>query len=345
MEQHFLNRILSQALAHEFPTDLWSTFKTLVAVSGGADSVALLRGLIENSDPQARENLVVVHVDHGTRDQQSQSDARFVAQLATNWGLEFHLVELPLKSSLDRTTALNSVSEESLRNQRYEALIETASKIGARYLVTGHHLNDQIETVLFRIFRGTGLSGLAGIPKYRVVNQALTIVRPLLSIRREQIEEYLTSIGQDFCRDASNESSDYTRNFLRNEVLPRLSERFGDVEGAIWRLSNQAAEANTFFDMATGKLNKSILKQLPTEVILDRRELAAENEFLLQRLFSNIWSQQKWPRKAMSASWWRQLVAAAKSESTAIKKLVLPGKITASFSERDIRLTTDKPQK
>ena len=141
----------------------------------------------------------------------------------------------------------HSRSEESLRNARYDRLVEMAGQHGCRYLVTGHHLDDQIETVLFRIFRGTGIAGLQGIPERRVVNEALTIVRPLLSVRSEELKVYLQSIGQDFCVDPTNAESTFTRNFLRNEILPSLEQRFGDVANAVCKTEHACKTDRSFY--------------------------------------------------------------------------------------------------
>ena len=227
-----------------FPSTQWETFRTLIAVSGGADSVALLRLIAANADDESKSNLIVAHINHGTRAEQSDADAEFVRQLAHKHQLEFCLDSIPPKTTASSATP--HPNEESLRNARYDCLVNMAGRLGCRYLVTGHHLDDQIETVLFRIFRGTGIAGLQGIPERRVVNGALTIVRPLLTIRSDELKAYLRSIGQDFRVDPTNAESSFTRNFLRNEILPSLEQRFSDVVSAVARLSEHAKRTETF---------------------------------------------------------------------------------------------------
>ena len=135
------------------------------------------------------------------------------------------------------------VSEEAMRDARYACLKKIAQDHEARYLFTGHHLNDQAETILFRIFRGTGFSGLKGIPAIRR-DDWLTIVRPLLKVPKSVLLAALDSLNQSFCTDATNATSDYGRNFIRNEILESARDYFGlPIEEAIARLADHAQDA------------------------------------------------------------------------------------------------------
>ena len=316
---------LDKLVEKTFPLTQWRTFRTLIAVSGGPDSVALLRLIAANADAESMSNLIVAHVNHGTRAEQSDADAKFVQQLSNKHRLEFR-VETLVPENIDGSAG-QSNSEESLRNARYERLVGMAGRLGCRYLVTGHHLDDQIETVLFRIFRGTGIAGLQGIPERRVVNDALTIVRPLLSVRSAELKAYLHSIGQDFRIDPTNAESSFTRNFLRNEILPPLEQRFGDVVGAVSRLSEQAKQAEAFLDKSVDPLLASITLQNDDEVHLDRRQLVDQPDVLVQKLLLKIWSDQHWPLQAMSAQWWQRLTNSIKKQPHS-QTLNVPGPVS-----------------
>ncbi len=203
------------------PTDKWLGFPLIVAVSGGPDSVALLRILLQIKSLQQRADspLIVAHFNHGLRGAEADADELFVRQLALEHHLEFRC---------ERNKApLPTDSEESLREKRYQFLTQIAQESGARYIATGHTLDDQVETILFRIIRGTGIGGLAGVRPIRVVAQTISIVRPLLSMTREAIEAYLTVLGQDYRNDLSNTNTRYSRNYLRHEILPLIRQRFG----------------------------------------------------------------------------------------------------------------------
>jgi len=136
---------IENVIEQAFPAKQWRSFRTLVAVSGGPDSVALLRLMVANAHSETKSNLIVAHINHGTRAQQSDADAEFVEALAKQHQLEFCFSP---ESTAEEPQATRS--EETLRNARYERLVAMAGRLGCRYLVTGHHQDDQIETVLFR---------------------------------------------------------------------------------------------------------------------------------------------------------------------------------------------------
>ena len=326
-----LDNVLEQA----FPAKQWRSFRTLVAVSGGPDSVALLRLMIANANSAAKSNLIVAHINHRTRANQSVADAEFVKDLAKQHQLEFCLDSIPSAPAAERLQVTRS--EESLRNARYERLVAMAGRLGCRYLVTGHHQDDQIETVLFRIFRGTGIAGLQGIPKRRVVNEALTIVRPLLNIRSSSLKEYLRSIKQDFRIDPTNAESSYTRNFLRNEILPSLEQRFGDVAAAVARLSEHAQQTEAFLESSAEPLLAAIILQTDHEVRLDQRLLIDQPDVLVQKLLLKIWADQQWPLQSMSAQWWQRLTQAIKQQQP--QTLNVPGPICFSIEKHQVTLT------
>ena len=216
---------LDKIVERTFSSTQWRTFRTLIAVSGGPDSVALLRLIVANADAASKSNLIVAHINHGTRAEQSDADADFVRQLADTHQLEFCLDSiLPIEAA---SSAIQHHSEESLRNARYDRLVEMAGRLGCRYLVTGHHLDDQIETVLFRIFRGTGIAGLQGIPERRVVNGALTILRPLLSVRSGELKN-LFALNRSRLSHRSNERGEFVHSQLftqRNFALAGATVR------------------------------------------------------------------------------------------------------------------------
>jgi len=309
----------------EFPINSWRNFRTLVAVSGGADSVAMLRAIVETSnrqnDDQATANLTAIHVNHNTRGEQSKEDAEFVRQLAADLKVSFQLVE----SGVD-LPAPSDASEQSLRDFRYSGLIAAANKLGARYLMTGHQRNDQIETVLFRIFRGTGISGLSGIPPRRVVD-TLTIVRPMLSISREAIEKYLSDAGQSYRSDISNSNCDYTRNFLRNEIIGQLKTKFPAVEDAVVRLSDQAAETSHFINALTPALDGGVIYQDAQKVEIDLSHWKGVKKLLIKNWLMQLWRTQHWPLQSMSAGWWQRLTDDAMDDTIDSLKLNLPGQI------------------
>src|SRR5690606_1554508 len=145
----------------------------------------------------------VAHFNHRLRGEAADADQQWVAQLAQRLGIEFLNERAPTADPLR--------SEEAARRARYEFLTQAAGGTGARYVAMGHTADDQIETVLLRIFRGTGLAGLVGIPAIRPLGQVATIVRPMLAIHRHEVEQALQSLGQEYRTDASNAESSFAR--------------------------------------------------------------------------------------------------------------------------------------
>jgi tRNA(Ile)-lysidine synthetase-like protein len=211
----------------------------LVAVSGGPDSVALVHFLARHLERARGPELVVGHVDHGLRGEESAADAASVRELATSLGLR-HL------ESRARLEA--GASEEASRRARYDALREMAASCGADRVATAHTADDQAETVLLRLARGAGLRGLSGMPGRGVV-RGVKVVRPFLGVTREQVLEYLARHGLPFRTDSTNLSSRAARNFVRREIVPRMRERVNPrVREAILRAAGAIREANAFLD-------------------------------------------------------------------------------------------------
>ena len=196
-----------------------------VAVSGGADSVALFRILLEVRDEQGLV-LSVLHLNHCLRGEESDGDAQFVSELASHYDLPFHCGRRDVKAHATR----NKLSIETAARELRYGYSENLLREGAfNKLATAHTLDDQAETILLKLARGAGTRGLAGIYPYIRVeacgrSEKLAIVRPLLTIQRRELESYLTQIGQPWREDSTNADLHHTRNRIRHEILPKLIE-------------------------------------------------------------------------------------------------------------------------
>ncbi len=208
----------------------------LVAVSGGIDSTALLAivaALARRREPR-RLRPVVGHVDHALRSD-SAADARAVETLANALEIPFKSTRLDWSSSND-----GGVSSSAARDARWSALTRLAIDAGAAVVLAGHHADDQAETVLLRLARGTGLDGLAGIPEQRSLGSGCRVVRPLLAARRDAIAMLVETAGLPVRHDPTNDRRDRAREMIRHEVLPRLESIH---PGAAGRIAAVAAEA------------------------------------------------------------------------------------------------------
>lgn len=197
------------------------------AVSGGADSVALLRLLLELRK-EVGIVLSVVHFNHKLRGSESDQDERFVAELAQRHKLELHSQNGDVAAhAAEKHLSL----ETAARDMRYRYFRGLLSEGGLNRIATGHTLDDQAETVLLKIVRGAGGRGLAGIyprlpvPRSQFPNGSASIIRPLLGIRRKSLEAYLLALGQSWREDKSNRDLRHMRNRVRHGILPRL-ERY-----------------------------------------------------------------------------------------------------------------------
>jgi len=203
----------------------------LIGVSGGRDSVALLHQL----HAAGFRKLIVCHLDHALRPE-SGKDARFVEQLAAKWGVEFVLKRVGVAALAKRR---KKSLETTAREARYEFFAQVAQERNCPRLFLAHHADDQVETLLFNLFRGAGAGGLAGMSPLStrtVDGVALQISRPLLATWREEIDEYIAWHRLTFIEDASNTDRQFTRNRLRHEIVPALERAFGrEIRRAIWR--------------------------------------------------------------------------------------------------------------
>ncbi len=213
-------------LAHQ--VELKHSEPVLVALSGGADSVWLLHCLAQS---EARESVIAAHVDHGLRGDESAADRRFCAQLCSELRIPFH--ELEVKLDPDATDL-----ERRAREARYRGLARIALQEGRSILLTAHHGDDALETLLMRWTRGTSLYGLAGLrhraplPVRVEGAQDLTLVRPLLDLRAADLRADLQRAGHAWREDSSNCSRRFTRNRVRHGLLPWLEQHAGQEAGS-----------------------------------------------------------------------------------------------------------------
>ncbi|MES2736848.1 MAG: tRNA lysidine(34) synthetase TilS [Verrucomicrobiota bacterium] len=205
----------------------------LLAISGGRDSVALLNLLVS----AGQGGLVLCHLNHGLRGRESGQDAAFVRRLARRYDLPCEIEKAPV-AELARTQKVSI--ETAARAARYDFLHRMALRHGAVCIYLAHHADDQAETILANLCRGTGISGLKGMMAETAT--APVLCRPLLEMPRADIEDYVQEHGLAYREDSSNASLAYRRNRLRHEVLPLLNDVYArDVTPLIVRLGRQAA--------------------------------------------------------------------------------------------------------
>lgn len=213
----------------------------VVAVSGGGDSMALLHLLRElNATGDWKLRLHVAHLNHQLRKEDADEDAAFVQAACDDLSLPCTIETRDIAARADKE---GLGIEELARRERYLFFERVCLQAGAKTVAVAHHADDNAETILHRILRGTGLRGLAGIPQRRAISVAsdIFVVRPLLHLTRKQIREYLADAGIAFREDMTNESNEPMRNRIRNVILPVLAKEVNpQVSDALTRLGSQA---------------------------------------------------------------------------------------------------------
>jgi tRNA(Ile)-lysidine synthase len=317
-----------------------------VAVSGGADSVALLRCLLEHR-PKLGIVLSVVHVHHGIR-QASEEESAFVAELAATYNLPFHLHRTDAVSA---AATRHETLEEAARNLRYAFFRQLIADERIDAIATAHTLDDQAETVLHKLLRGAWTEGLSGIHPVVAVERG-SILRPILETPRAAIEEWLLELRQPWREDASNQDLAHTRNRIRLQLLPLLRTFNPQIAAQLARLATISADEEAYWQ---GELNRLLplllLPGKPTRgggrsssthpeaeaVAMEHARLRDLHPAAARRVLR---AAARRLGARLNFEHTEQLLAMAQSEGgRGGGKLNLPGGITVERSLREIRLT------
>ncbi len=223
--------------------------RVCAALSGGADSVSLLLALRELQDELGAE-ICACHLNHGLRGEESDGDERFCRDLFERLNVPFYSEKIDVSADVSKHESL----EEAARRMRYEFFGRALRHFGGAVLATAHNANDNAETVLLNLTRGTALKGLCGIPPVRTFgNGEFKVIRPLIGCTRAEIEDYLRVKSQNFVTDKTNLSEDYTRNRIRMRILPELAEINPSIVGTIGRMTEKLRADSDFLDSLAEK--------------------------------------------------------------------------------------------
>ncbi|QDT06060.1 tRNA(Ile)-lysidine synthase [Rubripirellula lacrimiformis] len=306
------------------------------ATSGSVPGGSVPSGSVGNQSGGARGFLIAAHFNHGLRGDQSDRDEQSVRELAGRLGVDFiagrspgvaapsvsaGLGDCATLAADDRPAQLIS-DEASLRAVRIDFLTRTAKQAGARYIALGHSADDNVETVLHHLMRGTGPTGLAGIPPFRSVGDDLVIARPLIEVDRQSIRDALRAMGQSWREDASNQNSDYQRNWIRNELIPLVRTRYPAADKAIGRAIEAQRDWRRLVESLADRWLEQHFSGGPAVVIeADSQTDAAVVTAALQRL----WDRQGWARGPMKRAHWVRLAETVAGRES--QRFVLPGQV------------------
>jgi tRNA(Ile)-lysidine synthase len=311
---HVVNRVQEVLLSKRLQNQ-----PIVVAVSGGADSMALLAALSLLQRP-LELRLHVAHFDHRLR-AESAEDASWLEEYCRRKGFDFTC------GTPDVTPPKTHV-EAWARTQRYRFLDARARQAGARWIAVAHTANDQAETVLHHVLRGTGLKGAAGIPMTRRLRSGARLIRPCLMLTRNDLLACLEEQGVPFRNDPTNDDPKFTRNRLRNRLMPLIEEHFNPKASlALYRLAEQSqAVAHLIRRQAAKLLKPAILDQSEAHVRLKSEVFARRNSVLVQEAAVVLWTRQHWPRVGMSSAHWKRIGHLLRGKGPA--RIELPGGVT-----------------
>ena len=260
---------------------LTSKDKWLLAVSGGVDSVVLCELC-----KQAGYDFLIAHCNFQLRGEESERDEQFVKKLGTKYGVEV----IVKKFDTERYAVEKKISiQEAARDLRYDWFAEIVGSQPPIYLLTAHHADDNAEMIAMNFFRGTGLHGLTGIP-----DSNNYIRRPLLRFSKNELIAFAKENKLEFVEDASNQSSKYTRNFFRNEIIPAISKVYPLVKENLQDNINRFKEIEKLYRFSVEELKKKICKQRGNEIHVPVKQLMSyNNRALIYEIISPYGFQEK----------------------------------------------------
>lgn len=294
----------------------------LIACSGGADSAALTDALWQLKD-ECCYKITVMHVEHGIRGQEALDDAEFVKNFCAERGLAFVCRHV---NAPDYALQNGLSLEDAARRLRYKELFAYAAEAGCDYIVTAHQADDQAETVLMQLMRGSGTSGLGGMQ-----TASGKLLRPFLFVRRTEIEAYCHERGLLFCNDSTNDDVRYTRNRIRKELLPYLEKSFNPR--AIAALGNTAQLARADNDFAAYYAQVFYNQNVKaTGKLLECRAEALKTEFaaVSRRVVRMMWEKMAACGSELGFEHVEAVLGLLKNGSSG-KLLALPGKTAAAY--------------
>ena len=267
----------------------------LAAVSGGADSVCLLL-VLKTLEESLGIHVTAFHLHHGLRGAEADRDEFFVRKLCERLQVPLNVV----REDVGGYAKVHGLSEEeSGRILRYQWLEKTAEKFGCRRIATAHHKDDQTETVLMNLFRGSGLRGFGGIRPVRKLSEDLTLIRPLLDRSRQEIETYLIEEKEEWCEDSTNKELIYARNKVRNGLIPWIRENMNErAEEHILKTAAFASQADEYFlSQAEKLLEDGLQNQAASFVEMDTKLFDSQPDimksYLIRALITKVTGSAK----------------------------------------------------
>jgi len=311
--------------------------RVVVAVSGGADSVCLLHILARHKKNWGAE-LHVAHLNHQLRGRESDADAEYVSRLAVKLGLQATVESRDVAAYRDGE---GGSLEEAAREVRYGFLSEVAAKCDTNRVVVGHTCDDHVETVLLHLLRGSGTAGLVGLRPRSILRSAdgrqIEVIRPLMEVTRQETVSYCGRYRLAPRSDSSNESPSFLRNRIRMELLPVLRSYNPDIDGALVRLAEIAADDVSFLEQQVSLLWPEVVSEQDGALHLDTDKLRTRPAAIQRQLFRRAIKQLRGDLKDIEADHIETMLQAL--SKPAGKKIYLPDGLTLHTEYKNLVLT------
>ena len=308
--------------------------RILVGVSGGADSVALLL-VLKEIQKELEFTLEAIHVEHGIRGAESQADQSFVEELCKSLQVDYHSYSVDVPEYARR----NGLGlEEAARLMRYE-IFEKEALLRKAKIALAHHMEDNAETILFQMARGSSLNGLCGMQPVREGTSGVIYIRPLLSIHRKDIENYLDEQQQAFCTDSTNADIEYSRNYIRKVILPDLTKINAQAVSHINESASYLSDVRDFMEKEVESAWEDIAT-VGESIVLDIEKIKVLHLVLQKEIIYKAIGIMAGGKKDISSVHVEQVLGLSQNQSG--KEISLPNQLTAIRENATIRLFFSK---
>ncbi|MFA6142698.1 MAG: tRNA lysidine(34) synthetase TilS [Candidatus Omnitrophota bacterium] len=327
MNDNLTERILKTARNYSMlkPGDV-----VLAAVSGGPDSVYMLNALLRLKNKFRVKEVIVCNMDHGLRGKESKEDSLFVKRLAKELGLKFIYKKLALKGKHHKELSL----EEMAREKRYDFFKKAAHGAGANVIATGHTLDDQAETVLMRLIKGSSLKGIVGISPVRE-EAGLMFIRPLIEIEKAEIMQCLEASGTEHRIDRTNLEDIYFRNIVRGKIIPFLEKYNPRLKRVLFNLAEHLREDFEFITDAKNEAGRGTIKSDGKSVKIDLKDIAVQPRTIQKEILRDMLDKSGGLVKKLSFRHWKEMETLIRHKGKG-RSIDLPGGIRITKTDRSL---------
>jgi len=278
--------------------------RILVGLSGGPDSIVLLH-ILSQLRKEYMLDIYIAHLDHKFRGEQSTSDRKFCEDIAGKSGFDIVCEEIDVPKIIKK----EKISpEEAARQARYDFFERVARKKNITKIAVGHTRDDQAETVLMRLIRGSGMLGLGGVAPVKDIH-GITVIRPVIEISRSRIDSFIKEFGLEFRHDSSNDDVSFTRNRIRHELFPYLEGKFNpNIKEVLANMAENLRVENEFLEkFARRKFKGMVRKNKSGAIEIDIKKFRKQPEAMRKRIFRSSLEALKGNLRRFTYQHWKEV--------------------------------------